>query len=221
MQKINADFCRSADTHLLPVRLPAFPAIHLYLKDESIARHRQLKHRLARSLFLYALTNGRLKRGRRRSGGVVGQHGDLRGLFRAAARLAVHRDDSGNHSKDKIALIEAQGGPCHLVDDPTTIYSVAARLATDAGGHFMDQFTYAERATDWRGNNNIAETIFAQLKGEPHPAPDVDRRPAPEPAAPPRLWTIHPVSGAPHASMCRGSGTLGDVRLISAPATPP
>ncbi|MEU8191480.1 hypothetical protein, partial [Micromonospora carbonacea] len=23
----------------------------------------------------------------------------------------------------------------------------------DSGGHFMDQFTYAERATDWRGNN--------------------------------------------------------------------
>ncbi|MFT5976906.1 MAG: cysteine synthase A, partial [Gammaproteobacteria bacterium] len=28
------------------------------------------------------------------------------------------------------------------------------------GGYFMDQFTYAERPTDWRGNNNIAESIF-------------------------------------------------------------
>ena len=33
----------------------------------------------------------------------------------------------------------------------------------------MDQFTYAERATDWRGNNNIAETIFAQMANEEHP----------------------------------------------------
>jgi len=35
----------------------------------------------------------------------------------------------------------------------------------------MDQFTYAERATDWRGNNNIAESIFEQLSLEQHPVP--------------------------------------------------
>jgi cysteine synthase A len=35
----------------------------------------------------------------------------------------------------------------------------------------MDQFTYAERATDWRGNNNIAESIFSQLKLERFPEP--------------------------------------------------
>jgi hypothetical protein len=31
-------------------------------------------------------------------------------------------------------------------------------IAAQTGGHYIDQFTYAERATDWRGNNNIAET---------------------------------------------------------------
>ena len=35
----------------------------------------------------------------------------------------------------------------------------------------MDQFTYAERATDWRANNNIAESIFKQMAEEPHPIP--------------------------------------------------
>jgi len=35
----------------------------------------------------------------------------------------------------------------------------------------MDQFTYAERATDWRGNNNIAEAIFEQMERERHPVP--------------------------------------------------
>jgi cysteine synthase A len=35
----------------------------------------------------------------------------------------------------------------------------------------MDQFTYAERATDWRGNNNIAESIFTQMARERHPVP--------------------------------------------------
>jgi cysteine synthase A len=36
----------------------------------------------------------------------------------------------------------------------------------------MDQFTYAERATDWRANNNIAESIFKQMAEEPHPVPE-------------------------------------------------
>ena len=35
----------------------------------------------------------------------------------------------------------------------------------------MDQFTYAERATDWRGNNNIADSIFRQMSHEPNPVP--------------------------------------------------
>jgi cysteine synthase A len=35
----------------------------------------------------------------------------------------------------------------------------------------MDQFTYAERATDWRANNNIADSIYQQMRREPHPCP--------------------------------------------------
>ncbi len=50
----------------------------------------------------------------------------------------------------------------------------ASRL--DRPGHrpdrgVLDQFTFAERATDWRGTNNIAESIFEQMRGEPHPVP--------------------------------------------------
>jgi cysteine synthase A len=74
-------------------------------------------------------------------------------------------------SREKIALIEAQGGRCHLVSDPGTIYAESRRLAHECGGHYMDQFTYAERATDWRGNNNIAESVFLQMAQERHPVP--------------------------------------------------
>ncbi len=35
----------------------------------------------------------------------------------------------------------------------------------------MDQFTYAERATDWRGNSNIADSIFKQMQKEEYPIP--------------------------------------------------
>ena len=59
---IEADFNRSADTHLIPLRLPAFPDIDFYLKDESSHPTGSLKHRLARSLFLYALCNGWIHR---------------------------------------------------------------------------------------------------------------------------------------------------------------
>ena len=79
-------------------------------------------------------------------------------------------------SPEKVALIEREGGRCHLVDDAGEVYDVARRLAEERGGHYLDQFTYAERATDWRGNNNIAEWMFEQMARERHPVPRVGRR---------------------------------------------
>ena len=74
-------------------------------------------------------------------------------------------------STAQVAQIAFSAGRSQLVDDPSQVYPEATRLACASGGHYMDQFTYAERATDWRGNNNIAESIFAQLAREPHPIP--------------------------------------------------
>src|SRR5215469_15052397 len=56
VHRLEADLRRSADTHL--VRLPLSGPVDLYLKDESTHPTGSLKHRLARSLFLYALCNG-------------------------------------------------------------------------------------------------------------------------------------------------------------------
>src|SRR5690348_10007974 len=74
-------------------------------------------------------------------------------------------------SPAKIALIKREGGNCHLIDDPAAVSDVAAQLAAELDGHFLDQFTYAERATDWRGNNNIAESTLAQMALERHNTP--------------------------------------------------
>jgi len=56
---IEADARRSADTHLLRYPLPLAWCegvdVQLYLKDETTHITGSLKHRLARSLFLYAL----------------------------------------------------------------------------------------------------------------------------------------------------------------------
>ncbi|MGW7125754.1 pyridoxal-phosphate dependent enzyme, partial [Streptomyces sp. NPDC054901] len=64
VRKVQADANRSADTHLLRFPLPEAWGIDLYLKDESTHPTGSLKHRLARSLFLYALCNGWIHPGR-------------------------------------------------------------------------------------------------------------------------------------------------------------
>lgn len=86
INEINADHQRSADTHLIRLPLSAFPGIQLYLKDESTHPTGSLKHRLARSLFLYGLCNGWIK-----EGSVIRLNGDFRSLVRAFTGTAVHR----------------------------------------------------------------------------------------------------------------------------------
>jgi cysteine synthase A len=170
-EKIQADFCRSSDTHLLPVPLPGFPDVQLYLKDESCHVTGSLKHRLARSLFLYALVNGHLHEGSTVVEASSGSTAISEAYFARLLGLPFVAVMPESTSTDKIELIEAHDGRCHLVQDGTTIYAVAQQLAMEVGGYYMDQFTNAERATDWRGNNNIAETIFDQMSREAHPIP--------------------------------------------------
>jgi cysteine synthase A len=172
IQKIEADFNRSADTHLIPLPLPGFESIDLYLKDESSHPTGSLKHRLARSLFLYSLANGWLRQDSTVIEASSGSTAVSEAYFARLLGMPFIAVMPAATSPEKIAAIEFQGGRCHLVEDPTQIYVESARLARETGGHFMDQFTYAERATDWRANNNIAESIFKQMAEEPHPIPE-------------------------------------------------
>ncbi|UGT39239.1 PLP-dependent cysteine synthase family protein [Nocardia yamanashiensis] len=169
---IDADTQRSADTHLLRYPLPAEWGIQLYLKDESTHITGSLKHRLARSLFLYAICNGWVVEGTTVVEASSGSTAISEAYFAKLLGLDFVAVVPAKTSPEKLALIEAQGGRCHLVEKAPDIYTEAARLAAETGGHYMDQFTYAERATDWRGNNNIAESIFTQMELEAHPVPE-------------------------------------------------
>ena len=171
IQRIEADFNRSADTHLIPLPMPGFPGIDVYLKDESSHPTGSLKHRLARSLFLYALSNGWLREGAPVIEASSGSTAVSEAYFARLLGLPFIAVMPSSTSPDKIAAIQFQGGRCHLVEDPGAINAVSRQLACETGGHFLDQFTYAERATDWRANNNIAESIFKQMAEEPHPVP--------------------------------------------------
>ena len=171
VRRIQADANRSADTHLVHVPVPGLPDIDLYLKDESTHPTGSLKHRLARSLFLYALCNGELHPGTTVIEASSGSTAVSEAYFARMLDLPFIAVMARTTSAEKVALIEREGGRCHLVDDASEVYEVARRLADELGGHYMDQFTYAERATDWRGNNNIAESVFEQMARERHPVP--------------------------------------------------
>lgn len=171
IRTIEADFNRSSDTHLIPLPLPAFPGLSLYFKDESTHPTGSLKHRLARSLFLYALCNGWIRAGTPIIEASSGSTAVSEAYFARLLGLPFIAVMPRGTSEEKIRAITFYGGQCHLVDDPSMIYDESRRLAETLGGHYMDQFTYAERATDWRGNNNIADTIFHQMALEPHPEP--------------------------------------------------
>ncbi len=171
IRHIEADFNRSADTHLIPLSLPGFPDIHFYLKDESSHPTGSLKHRLARSLFLYALVNGWLREGGTVVEASSGSTAVSEAYFARLLGLPFIAVMPASTSPEKIAAIEFYGGRCELVADPTKVVATSQALAKQLDGHFMDQFTYAERATDWRANNNIAESIFQQMRRETYPVP--------------------------------------------------
>jgi cysteine synthase A len=173
---IEADARRSADTHLLAYPLPSAWTdkvdVQLYLKDESTHVTGSLKHRLARSLFLYALCNGWLAERMTVVEASSGSTAVSEAYFAQLLGLPFIAVMPAGTSAAKVVLIESQGGRCHFVQEPSQIYAEAERVARETGGHYLDQFTNAERATDWRGNNNIAESIFTQMCEEAHPIPD-------------------------------------------------
>ncbi|HEX2143885.1 MAG TPA: PLP-dependent cysteine synthase family protein [Glycomyces sp.] len=168
---VEADANRSADTHLLPFPLPPAWGVDLYLKDESTHPTGSLKHRLARSLFLYAICNGWIDEGTPVIEASSGSTAVSEAYFARMLGLPFTAVMPESTSGSKIALIESYGGRAHLVREASKVCAEAERLAAATGGHFMDQFTYAERATDWRGNNNIAESVFEQMRLERHPVP--------------------------------------------------
>ena len=169
--KIEADYQRSADTHLIKLDLPQLVGVDIYLKDESTHPTGSLKHRLARSLFLYALCNGWIKQDTPIIESSSGSTAVSEAYFARLLGLPFIAVMPQTTAKKKIQQIEFYGGRCHFVENSNQMYAESEKLARELNGHYMDQFTYAERATDWRGNNNIADSIFNQMEKEPHPIP--------------------------------------------------
>lgn len=156
---LQGDGRRSADTHLTKPVFGGLEGLSVYLKDESTHPTGSLKHRLARSLFIYGICNGRIREGTTLVEASSGSTAVSEAYFARLLSLPFIAVMVKGTSLQKIAAIEYYGGRCHFVDNGEQIYDAANNIARETGGYYLDQFTYAERATDWRGNNNIADSI--------------------------------------------------------------
>ena len=167
---VQREAARSADTHLLHMAFPGFPGIDFYFKDEAAHPTGSLKHRLARSLFLYALCNGRLREGQVVVDASSGSTAISEAWFARLLGLPFVAVMPECTAPAKIEAVRALGGRCELTGAGVCTQARAREIAAN-GACFLDQFGLAERATDWRGNNNIAESILGQLRREPQPVP--------------------------------------------------
>ncbi|RZA14782.1 MAG: PLP-dependent cysteine synthase family protein [Lysobacteraceae bacterium] len=168
--KLHREAARSADTQLLHMQFTGLPGIDFYFKDEAAHPTGSLKHRLARSLFLYALCNGRLRPGQLVVDASSGSTAISEAWFARLLGLPFIAVMPAATAPAKIEAVRALGGQCELTGEGECTQARARAIADD-GACFLDQFGLAERATDWRGNNNIAESILDQMAGEPHPHP--------------------------------------------------
>ncbi|CAM5433778.1 hypothetical protein SANTM175S_04185 [Streptomyces antimycoticus] len=146
VRKVQADAQRSADTHLLSFPLPERWGIDLYLKDESTHPTGSLKHRLARSLFLYGLCNGWIRPGKPVIEASSGSTAVSEAYFAKLIGVPFIAVMPRTTSREKCRLIEFHGGQCHFMGRPADECTrESAALAAESGGHYMDQFTYAEQ----------------------------------------------------------------------------
>ena len=172
VRTVEADANRSADTHLRIFPLPREWDVQLYLKDESVHPTGSLKHRLARSLFLFGLANGDIGPRTTLVEASSGSTAVSEAYFARLLGLEFVAVVPAQTSTAKLDLIRREGGRLHLVKDPREVYAAAEGLGAQDGWFYFNQFAAASTVTDWRGNNNIACSIFEQLALEPHPEPE-------------------------------------------------
>lgn len=116
IRAIEADFNRSADTHLIRMDMPpAWRGWNLYLKDESTHPTGSLKHRLARSLFLYGQCNGWIGPDTAIIEASSGSTAVSEAYFARLLGLRFIAVMPTGTSQQKIERIEFYGGECRLV----------------------------------------------------------------------------------------------------------
>ena len=168
---LETEMKRSTETPLRVFPLPEEWEIDLYFKDESMHPTGSLKHRLAHSLMLFGLVNGDIDENTTLVEASSGSTAVSEAYFAQLLGLSFVAVVPTSTSPSKLALIEQHGGRCEFVNDATALYAEAERLGARPGWYYLDQFSRASSATDWRAHGNVAYAIFDQLRGRRHPEP--------------------------------------------------
>jgi len=161
---------RARETPLVRFPLPSDWNIELYLKDESALPSGSLKHRLARSLIIHGLIEGRIDPGTTLVDASSGSTAVSEAWFARLLGLRFVAVVPRNISPDKVRLIESFGGTVKFARDAVDACALAAKLGSQSGWYFLDQFSLASIATDWR-TDNVAAELFDQLRDERFPVP--------------------------------------------------
>jgi cysteine synthase len=165
------DAAASAPTPIVKLPLRADWNVDLYLKDESAHATGSLKHRLARALLVHAIASGWVRRGTTLVEASSGSTAISEAYFARLLGLpyiAVMPEKSTARG-----AVEALGGQVQSVGRPGEVYGVAEQLVAQyRNRHYIDQFTFAERASNWHGEDTIAAELFAQLELEYGAVPD-------------------------------------------------
>jgi cysteine synthase A len=119
-ERLAADYARSADTHLVRLEQRSSSYVAIYLKDESTHPSGSLKHRLARSLFLYGIANGRIREGRTVIEASSGSTAISEAYFASLVRVPFIAVVPANTATKKTAAIEFYGGRVEKVSDAAT-----------------------------------------------------------------------------------------------------
>lgn len=168
---IRAEAAEAADTPLFELELEQLPGITLLWKDESSHASGSLKHRLARSLFLHGLASGAIGRDTHLVEASSGSTAISEAWFARLIGLAYTAVVPEATAPGKIAAIREVGGNVEIAPHGTDLSAAARSLGARPGHHFLDQYKFAERASDWR-TGNTAEELHRQLVAQRRPMPD-------------------------------------------------
>ena len=133
---------------------------YAHLKDETTHLTGSLKHRLARSLFLYALCNGRIGPDSTLVEASSGSTAVSEAYFARLLGLRFVAVMPRTTTLEKQAEIASNGGEIHLVDDPASIYATARRIADETGAAiWINSPSRSARST---GAATISRTRFSR-----------------------------------------------------------
>ncbi|WP_411123805.1 PLP-dependent cysteine synthase family protein [Streptomyces sp. x-19] len=173
LRRIRTGGLHRTPTPLRPLPLAAIRDVEIYIKDESAHPTGSLKYRLVRAMFCEAIASGAIRSDTPVIAATSGAVAVAGAHFARLLGLVFTAVVPAKTSADVLARIEGEGGRWLVGEQPPAAVQEEARaLAKQLGGHFLDHFRDAERAVAGCGEPTIADEIFDQMSGEPHPIPE-------------------------------------------------